>query len=238
MAHPRKSRIDHAVMMRKRSCSNKKLAPGEAMGGAMKLYWSSRSPFVRKVMVFAHEAGIAGRIDCVRTIVAPTRPNGDVMADNPLNKLPTLIAADGPLYDSRVICEYLDTLHDGAKLFPPSGPARIAALRRQALADGMLDFLVLWYGERQRPPEHQSAPHLDAYRLKLTVSLDALERDADALGRAPFGIGQVATGCALAYVDFRFADENWRSGRPQLAAWYAAFAQRPSMTATEHADVY
>jgi glutathione S-transferase len=202
----------------------------------MKLYWSSRSPFVRKVMVFAHEAGVADRIDCMRTIVAPTKPNPDVMAANPLNKLPTLMTIDGPIYDSRVICEYLDALHDGTKLFPPAGEARLTALRRQALADGMLDFLVLWYGERQR--EHQSAPHLDAYRLKLTTSLDALERDADALGAAPVGIGAIATGCTLSYVDFRFADENWRAGRPQLAAWHAAFAQRPSMTATEHADVY
>jgi glutathione S-transferase len=204
----------------------------------MKLYWSSRSPFVRKVMVFAHETGLAGRIDCVRTSVAPTKPNPDVMADNPLNKLPTLVTADGPVYDSRVICEYLDTLHDGARLFPPSGPERLAALRRQALADGMLDFLVLWYGERQRPTDHQSAPHLEAYRRKLASSLDALERDAEALGAAPFGIGAIAIGCALSYVDFRFAGEDWRAGRPQLATWHAEVAQRPSMTATEHADVY
>jgi glutathione S-transferase len=204
----------------------------------MKLYWSSRSPFVRKVMVVAHEVGVADRIDRVRTVVAPTKPNPHVMADNPLNKLPTLMTEHGPLCDSRVICEYLDTLHDGPKLFPPSGEARLAALRRQALADGMLDFLVLWYGERQRPQEHQSAPHLDAYRLKLAASLDALARDADALAAAPFGIGQIAIGCALSYADFRFADENWRTGRPRLAAWHAPFAQRASMMATEHADVY
>lgn len=204
----------------------------------MKLYWSSRSPFVRKVMVFAHEVGLADRIDCVRTVVAPTQPNADVMAANPLNKLPTLVTAVGPIYDSRVICEYLDTQHHGAKLFPSAGPARLAALRRQALADGMLDFLVAWFGERQRPQERQSAPHLDAYRLKLAASLDALERDADALAAVPFGIGQIATGCALSYVDFRFAGEDWRAGRPRLAAWHAEFAQRPSMTATEHADVY
>jgi glutathione S-transferase len=204
----------------------------------MKLYWSSRSPFVRKVMVFAHEVGVADRIACIRTIVAPTKPNPDVMAANPLNKLPTLVTTDGPIYDSRVICEYLDTLHDGAKLFPPPGEARLAALRRQALADGMLDFLVAWYGERQRPTDHQSSPHLDAYRLKLATSLDALERDAEALRAAPFGIGQIAIGCALSYADFRFADATWRNGRPHLAAWHAAFAQRPSMKATEHADVY
>lgn len=202
----------------------------------MKLYWSSRSPFVRKVMVFAHEAGVADRIDCVRTIVAPTKPNPDVMAANPLNKLPTLVTADGPIFDSRVICEYLDALHEGPKLFPPAGPARLAALRRQALADGMLDFLVAWYGERQR--QHQSAPHLDAYRLKFKTTLDALERDAGALAAASFGIGHIAIGCALSYVDFRFAGEDWRAGRPRLTAWHAAFAQRPSMTATEHADVY
>ena len=103
-------------------------------GGSMKLLWSSRSPFVRKVMVAAHEVGLADRVRTERVVVAANKPNADVMALNPLNKIPTLVLDDGTvLYDSRVICEYLDTLHDGPKLFPPDKTARWPALRRQAL---------------------------------------------------------------------------------------------------------
>ena len=95
----------------------------------MKLYWSSRSPFVRKVMVCAHECGLAARIECVRTLVMMTRPNPDLLPVNPLGKIPTLVLDDGSaLYDSTVICEYLDSLHGGSRLFPESGPARWTAM--------------------------------------------------------------------------------------------------------------
>ena len=124
---------------------------------AMKLFWSSRSPFVRKVMVAAHETGLVSGIECVQTVVAPAKPNAEVMALNPLNKLPTLLLDDGRvLYDSPVICEYLDGLHDGPKLFPSAGATRLDALRRQALGDGMMDFLLVWLSERSRPAEQQS----------------------------------------------------------------------------------
>jgi glutathione S-transferase len=205
----------------------------------VKLYWSSRSPFVRKVMVVAHEAGLVGRIDCVRAVVSAAKPNPEVMAENPLGKLPTLVVDGvGPIYDSRVICEYLDGLHDGPKLFPVGGPERLAALRRQALGDGIMDFLLLWLGERNRPAEQQSARHIDGFRLKLAKSADALEREVGALAENPFGIGHIALGCALSYADFRFADENWRAGRPRLADWHAQLARRPSVQATEHVDTY
>lgn len=205
----------------------------------MKLLWSSRSPFVRKVMVFAHETGLASRIECARTVVAPAKPNAEVMAFNPLSKLPTLIMDDGrALYDSPVICEYLDGLHDGSRLFPAEGAVRLEALRRQAFGDGIMDFLLVWLSERSRPAEQQSAPLLEACRLKLKVALDTVEADADALARTPFGIGHVAIGCALGYADFRFGGEAWRVGRPRLAAWTDATHARPSFQATQHADVY
>ena len=205
----------------------------------MKLYWSSRSPFVRKVMVCAHEAGLAGRINCERTIVSAAQPNLEVMAANPLGKLPTLILDDGSaLYDSRVICEYFDTLQDRIRLFPAGGDVRITALRRQALADGLLDTLVAWMGERTRPPEQQSAAHLDGYRLKLRAALECLEAEAEKLGTGGFDIGHIAIGTALSYTDFRFPAEHWRDGHPGLARWHATFALRDSVTATEHADVY
>jgi len=127
----------------------------------MKLYWSSRSPFVRKVMVAAHEVGIADRIRTQRVVVAPNNPNIEVMQDNPLSKIPTLVFDDGTsLYDSRVICEYFDTLHDGPKLFPANPDLRWKALRRQALGDGLMEVIVLRLGEMSRPREAQSDPHL------------------------------------------------------------------------------
>jgi glutathione S-transferase len=205
----------------------------------MKLFWSSRSPFVRKVMVVAHELGLAEQIACERVVVSAIRPNTDVMAHNPLAKLPTLILDDGSaLYDSRVICEYLASLKSQPQLFPGPGPQRWAALRQQARADGLMDALIVWLMERAKPVEQQQAALIDACRLKLRAVLDAMEKDAGAMQSESFGIGQIATGVALSYVDFRFAAENWRTGRPSLAAWHTPFAKRPSMVATGHADVY
>jgi glutathione S-transferase len=198
----------------------------------MKLHWSPRSPFVRKVMVFAHETGLVDRLSCMRTVVAMQVPNAALLPSNPLSKIPTLELDDGsPLYDSGVICEYLDTLHSRARLFPAEGPARWIALRRQALADGFLDFLLLWRHERERPQPSQSL--LEAFTAKYQTTLKSLEQDASALNATPFGIGHIAIGCSLSYLDFRFADLGWRGGHPQIAAWHASFAQRPSAKATQ-----
>ncbi len=204
---------------------------------AMKLHWSPRSPFVRKVMIAGHETGLLARITCVRTVVAATAPHAELMRENPLSKLPTLVLDDGtPVYDSRVICEYFDTLHGGATLFPPRFPERLAALRRQALGDGMLDFLLLWAAERGRPAAQQSAPHLASYRAKLAASLAGLEAEAAALAATAFGIGHIAVGTALGYLDFRFGPEEWRRHCPRLAAWHEEFAARPSVRATAPVD--
>src|SRR3954462_12636462 len=131
----------------------------------MKLHWSPRSPFVRKVMIVAHELGLTDRIDCVRTVVATTRPHVPLMDENPLSKIPTLVLDDGTvLYDSPVICEYLDSLHAGPKLLPAGGPERVIALRRQALGDGFLDFLLLLRNERERAQPSQV--HLSTFTTK------------------------------------------------------------------------
>jgi len=204
----------------------------------MKLLWSSRSPFVRKVMVAAHEVGLADRVRTGRVVVAANKPNADVMAVNPLNKIPTLVLDDGTvLYDSRVICEYLDTLHDGRKLFPTEEPARWSALRRQALGDGLMEVIVLRLGEQNRPKEAQSESHLGAFRLKIASGLDRIEAEGGGPASQP-DIGHIAIACALGHLDFRFAADAWRTGRPRLAAWYAEFARRPSMRATEYVDTY
>ncbi len=201
----------------------------------MKLHWSPRSPFVRKVMIVAHERGLVDRIVCVRTVAAMTKPHAELMQDNPLSKIPTLLLDDGSaLYDSPVICEYLDGLGDAPKLFPAEPAARFEALRRQALGDGFLDMLVALRNERERA--HPSQTHMASTAVRKAAVLQSLEREAGALGAAPFGIGHIAIGCALCYLDFRFAAEDWRKGHPRIARWHATFAQRRSVQATEPVD--
>jgi glutathione S-transferase len=203
----------------------------------MKLYWSSRSPFVRKVMVFAHETGLASRLDLERTLVVMSRPNLDLMRENPLGRIPTLVTDDGKvLHDSLLICEYLDSLHGGRKLFPSTGDARWQALLWHALGNGMLETLVLWRNETLKPEPQRGADLLAAFELKTRCAVDSLEAQSEALARAPFGIGHVALGVALGYIDFRFSGLDWRADHPALASWSSDFDQRPSAQATVHVD--
>jgi glutathione S-transferase len=198
----------------------------------MKLYWALMSPFVRKVMMVAHETGTASRMALVGTSVSMAEANPQVQVDNPLSKIPTLVLDDGSaLYDSRTICEYLDSLHAGAKLFP-EGAARWDALRRHSLGDGMMDDLVLWRQERLKPEARQTRPWLATFADKNNACLAQLEAGADRLAAMPFDIGHIALGCALGYMDARFADLQWRNQRPRLAAWHAQFEARPSAAAT------
>jgi glutathione S-transferase len=201
----------------------------------MKLHWSPRSPFVRKVMVVVHELGLADRIACVRTVAASTKPHAALMQDNPLSKIPTLVLDDGTvIYDSPVICEYLDSLDGTPKLHPAEPKARLVALRRQALGDGFLDMLVLLRDERMRA--NPSDVHKASAAVRKAAVLKCLEQEAEALAATPFSIGHVAIGCALSYLDFRYADEDWRKDRPRIARWHATFAARPSVRATEPVD--
>ena len=196
----------------------------------MKLRYSPTSPYVRKVMVMALETGVEDRIERIPTNVWD--PATDIAADNPLGKVPALTTDGGELlYDSPVICEFLDSLHDGVKLFPPSGGARWTALRRQALADGILDAAVGRLLEGKRPDGERSDGWIGRFIRAIGRSLDVLEDEADALGDR-VSIGHVTIGCALGYLDFRFADDAWRDGRPALADWYDGFAERRSMIET------
>jgi len=205
--------------------------------GTMLLHFSPRSPYVRKVMIAAHEMGLQDRLHCVRTVVGGTTPHRELMKENPLGKIPTLVLADGTLYyDSPVVCEYLDTLNQGPKLFPAAWPERGTALRRLALGDGMLDAALPWLSERFRPAEKQSQPHMDLWREKLVCTVDHLEGEAEALGRDAYSIGHVAIGVALAYLDFRFGELEWRKGHPRLADWHAAFNARPAVVANAVVD--
>ncbi len=199
----------------------------------MKLYHSTTSPFVRKVMVAAIELGLADRIELVPAKVSPIVRTAPVIADNPLGKLPTLIADDGTvLYDSRVISEYLDGLAGGGRIIPAAAPARWRALTDQALADGMTDAALLErYETSLRPAEMMWPKWRDGQHDKVEKALDRLEQAS--AGFAPrIDVGTIAAACAIGYLDFRFPDLGWREHRPGLTAWYAAFAARPSMAAT------
>ena len=201
----------------------------------MKLCYSPTSPYVRKVVILAQEAGLDGRVERIESNAwneADPLPN-----TNPLGKVPALVTDEGEaLYDSVVICEYLDSLHDGTKFFPANGAARWRALRQHALANGILDAAILAMLENKRRPEEL---RWDAWSTrqtdKITRGLDKLENEAADLGAAP-DIATITVGCALGYLDFRFPDLGWRGSRPALAAWYESFSQRPSFQATVPKD--
>ncbi len=203
----------------------------------MKLYHSTTSPYVRKVMVAAIELGLLDRIEMVAAKVSPIVRTAPVIADNPLGKLPTLITDDGMvLFDSRVILEYLDGLSGGGRLIPAAGPARWQALTEQALADGLLDAALLErYEIGLRPKELMWPQWRDGQHDKVEKALDRMEETAAGFA-ARTDIGTIATACALGYLDFRFPDLGWRGARPELSGWFAAFSARPSMAATVPRD--
>lgn len=200
----------------------------------MKLRYSATSPYVRKVVVAVLETGQDGRVERVPTSTAD--PKSGLSDQNPLGKVPAFTTDDGMvLYDSPVICEYLDSLHGGRKLIPASGASRWTALRQQALADGILDAAVGRIVETRRPANEQSPAFIEKQKTVVARALDAFEREVDSLPAEPT-IGTIALGCALGYLDFRYAADEWRKGRPKLARWYETFSKRPSMSATVPKD--
>ena len=204
------------------------------MAATMKLHWSPKSPYVRKVMVCAHELGLVDRLELVRSVAAMLKPNPALMADNPLSKIPTLVLDNGfTLFDSVVICDYLNELAGGS-LFPPEGQDKWQALRWHALGDGMLDAAILWRNEREKDAALPAL--LDAFERKMRASLKQLDDEAQALAETPFSIGHIAIGCALGYLDYRFGALAWRSIAPRLAQWFEELAARPSFKSTEPID--
>jgi len=198
----------------------------------MKLFYSPASPFVRKCLVVAHERGLADRIQTLDCAANPITRDATIVARNPLGKVPTLLTDEGPaLYDSRVICEYLDALGGGG-LFPAAGPARWRALTEQALGDGMLDAAVLMrYEAAMRPEPLRWAAWTAGQTEKLHSGLAEMEAHAADWGDT-VDIGKITFGCVLGYLDLRFASLDWRAAYPRTAAWFARFDARPSMRAT------
>ena len=197
----------------------------------MKLFYSPLSPYVRKVMVVAHELGLTEKIEIEAQGGTPTDPNPAIVAANPVGKIPVLMTDDaGALFDSRVICRYLNALAGGSLYGTGSGEWPI--IGREALAEGMIDAALLAaYEARLRPPEIHYAPWVDGQRAKVMQGCVAFEARLGEMSGA-LSIDQIALGCALGYADFRHADLGWRDQCPGLAKWYEGFVERPSMQAT------
>jgi glutathione S-transferase len=211
-------------------CTMPKLLGSQGMA-KMKLYYQTHSPYARKVLVFAHEAGMIDRLEVVHHETSPTRRNNEVFAENPLGKVPVLVRPGlSPIFDSDVICAYLDTLHKTRRLIPPGGEARWQALRMQAMAQGLADAgIALRWETVRRPAELQYAALRDGYMQKLLTSYDWLEHELDVT--SPINVGHIALATALAWLEFRNLPP-FREGRPRLAEWFDLFETRPSMQAT------
>ena len=195
---------------------------------SLKLWYSPASPFVRKVMVFAHETGLADTIALVRSDVWAAET--EITQDNPLGKVPALVTPDGVFAGSYLCCEYLDSLHGGARLIPADPRERWAALQLHAYADGIIEAAVASIVEQlRRPKEFVYQGMVERQSAKINRTLDRIVPMA--LSRAP-GIATITLGCALGYLDFRLPQLAWRNGRIALSLWYDLFSARKSMQAT------
>ena len=198
----------------------------------MKLSHSPTSPYVRKVLACAITRGIDNRIELV-----PTNPNlslPEFVAINPLSKVPALLTDDGvALFDSPVICEYLDSIGDALPMFPEHGAARWRALKLQAMGDGILDASVPRRGEMTKPQDEGRIAWIERQKSIVDRTVEMLESDPP---HRLIDIGSITVACALGYLDFRFGAQPWRDGHSKLAAWYEAFAQNPGIMRTVPKD--
>lgn len=199
----------------------------------MQLFFATTSAYVRKVMVCASVLGLADEIERLDSAAHPIERDERIAVFNPLAKVPALRTENGLcLYDSRVICEYLNA-RAGGDLYPAQGDARWRSLARQALGDGMIDAALLArYEFSARPPEKQWQNWADAQLKKVAAALAEIESQVSSFSAHPNDIGLIAIGSALGYLDFRFAGLNWRAGHPLTAAWFALFDAHPAMAAT------
>lgn len=198
----------------------------------MKLLRAGPSPFVRKVLVTLHETGQFGDVELVDVTASPLAPDPQLVAANPVGKIPALIRSDGPaIYDSRVICRFLDARAQ-AGLYPDT---RLwDTLTLEATADGIMEAAVLMvYEMRFRPEDKIYADWVEGQWGKVSRALDALNTRWISHLRGRMDMGHIAIGCALSYLDFRHEARSWRTGRDALADWHATFAARDSMQKTQ-----
>ena len=201
---------------------------------SMSLYHNPASPFGRKVVVLLFETGQQNRVAIKPVSLTPIAPSDELNRDNPLGKLPALCLADGSvIHDSRVILDYLDQQHVGNPLIPPTGAARWRRLTLASTADGVMDAAVLMrYELGLRPLDKQWDDWLKAQSDKIHRALAYLEHNAIAELTSHFDVAAISVACALAYIDLRLPDFDWRSPNPQLGGWYAEVCKRPSMQAS------
>jgi glutathione S-transferase len=197
----------------------------------MKLYWSPNSPYARKVVVVAKELRIDDRVKLIETSAVPTKENSELSALNPLTRIPTLQLNTGEtLFDSSLICEYLDEFADGG-LLPALGPARRQVFKLELFGLDIMDRAVVCRQETLRPEGYRWSGWVDAQFDRIGKILDVLDANVPALDP---DLGTITVGCALEYLDFRFGDRPWRSPRPHLTAWQQQLALRPSIASTRH----
>jgi glutathione S-transferase len=205
----------------------------------MVLHWSPRSPYVRRVMVTAYEKGLSDALDRRRSLVSTffIAPD-DLVADNGLGKIPTLVLPDGTaIHDSRVICQYLDENGTrGPKLYPNSGIAKYVALSDESLGVGLTDQLIMLVIERNREPQFRSEELKQTLIAKCQATLAGMTKRLPDLRARPFDIGHLSIGCGIAYADFRAPELEWRKREPELARWYDETAERPSFSITKFVD--
>ncbi len=198
----------------------------------MKLFSSQTSPFARKVRILLHETGQLEDVEIAAATGTPLDPQTMPLAQNPLGKLPALERGDGPaIYDSRVICRFLDA-RIGGRLYPP-GNRLWETLTLEATADGIMDAAILMVYETRIRPEGKRFPDwVEGQWKKIARSVAAVDRRWISHLNAPLDMGQVAMACALGYLDFRHADRNWRFGNDALADWFNVISKRESFAAT------
>ena len=197
----------------------------------MRIFFSPSSPYVRKVMIVAHELGLADRIEKLPSAAGPVARDATIREHNPIGQVPTFFADDGTvLYDSRVICEYLDVLGGGTMF--GAGAERWRNLTDAALGDGLLGAALLArYEAILRPETLRWADWSAGQMAKIADAIDRMEMMGAALdGRVD--IGTITLACGLGYMDFRFPDYDWRTTHPVVTSWFAGFADRPAMKAT------
>ncbi len=199
----------------------------------MKLFSRPASPFVRKVRVMARDIGLVDQIDEI-ILASPEEMYAEMPKYNPLGKIPALILDDGTvLYESKVICEYLDSLHDGEKFFPSELNIRWKTLLLQGLADGIGEAIITaWMNKFNRPEKFVYEPAISFQLEKVKrglLEINGQVGDFNKLGK----IGPLSVACTIGYLDFRFPDLVWRDQNQELAKWYLTFCELPSMRSTE-----
>jgi glutathione S-transferase len=201
----------------------------------MKLWYSPTSPFVRKVIATAHELGLFDKLEIIEASTSPVNRHAGLAQLNPAGKIPAMLLPSGQvLFDSRVICAYLESLKPEMPLTPASGPDRFRSMTLEALGDAIMDAAVLArYEGALRPENLRWKEWADGQMTKVWAGIDSLENDWLAyLSKSPLSAGHIAAAAALGYLDFRYADQDWRNGRPGLAQWYADFSKRPSFASS------